>query len=156
MLSFNVVNALSLEMICPSTVDSDSEFNLVVYLNKDDSVDSISAIEGMLSYDKNELLLLGYDYLLPGWNSLSLNDRFAFGNLNFNNLINNSRTEILIIKFISLISSGNINVSINDAIVTDSNGDEVSINGSANCSFNVLSNVNTLSSISVSNGELSP
>lgn len=155
LLSFNVVNALSLDMVCPDEINYGEEINVSVYLNKTSNEDSISAIEGILSYEKNKLLLEGYDNLLIDWRRFSANDKFAFGNLKFNNMITTNRQKVFDVNFIMVNNINNISLAVSNIVVTDSNGDEININTPVNCSIKVLSNINTLSSISLSSGEFS-
>lgn len=133
--------------------------NLIVYIKLERNVNekTISAIDGMFGYDKEVFELVDSIVLLDSWEQISVinNKKFGFANFLFNNLITNMEENIakIIFKVKNNANYGDTILSINNPSATDSEGNGVEIYGSST-SIKILSNVNDLTNIKLSNGTI--
>ena len=93
--------------------------NLIVYIKLERNVNekTISAIDGMFSYDKEIFELVDSMVLLDSWEQISVinNKKFGFANFLFNNLIINTEENIakIIFKVKNNANYGDTILSIN-------------------------------------------
>ncbi|MBE6153808.1 MAG: cadherin-like beta sandwich domain-containing protein [Firmicutes bacterium] len=153
LLLFNVKSVHAMTLKPTGNNETSRGKNLSVYLTliRSDEEYSISAIDGELDYNKNAIELISYTNLLSNWRELSgikNNNRFAYANLEFNNLINVTNQKIIKLDFKVKQNAdyGNTSISISNPTATDELGNEVEIKGGSHI-IRVLSDINTLSNI---------
>lgn len=133
--------------------------NLIVYikLERTENEKSISAVDGIFSYDKEKFELVDSTVLLNKWEQISKvdNKKFGYANFSFDNLITSNETNIakVILKVKDDANYGDTILSINNPSATDKDGNGVEIKGSSN-TIKILSNNNSLKSIKLSNGSI--
>ena len=159
LLLFTCINtrALTLKPTGATKGGRGSDVTVYVTLTREDSDKKISGLDGVLSYDSKVLTLKSQSNLLASnnWTELSPvsnNGKFGYANLTFNNLIGDKNKNVvkLVFNISSSASFGNTNITISNPSATDDSGDGVTISGGT-LSLNVLSNVNTLSSLKIDN-----
>ena len=158
LLNVNKVSAMTLEPTGVSSGKREEEITLYITLNRTANEKTISAVDGVLSFDSNVLELVSSSNLMTNWTELaevSNNKSFGYGNLAFNNLITNTSQNIvqMTFKIKSDADYGNTEITISDSNATDEMGDSVEITGGTH-TIKVLSDVNTLSNITISNGTI--
>ena len=158
LFGMNSVNAMSLKPSGASSGKRGDEITLYVTLNRSSSEKSISAVDGTLSYDSNVLELVSSSNLMKGWTEfagISNNNTFGYGNITFDKLITSTSQNIvkMVFKINSGANYGNTSVTISNPSATDDNGDSVTISGGSH-NVKVLSDVNTLSNLTISNGTI--
>ena len=157
LLLFTCINtrALTLKPTGATKGGRGSDVTVYVTLTREDSDKKISGLDGVLSYDSKVLTLKSQSNLLASnnWTELSPvsnNGKFGYANLTFNNLIGDKNKNVvkLVFNISSNASFGNTNITISNPSATDESGNGVTISGGT-LSLNVLSNVNTLSSLKI-------
>ena len=157
LLLFTCINtrALTLKPTGATKGGRGSDVTVYVTLTREDSDKKISGLDGVLSYDSKVLTLKNQSNLLASnnWTELSPvsnNGKFGYANLTFNNLIGDKNKNVvkLVFNISSNASFGNTNITISNPSATDESGNGVTISGGT-LSLNVLSNVNTLSSLKI-------
>lgn len=157
-ISISNVNAMTLKPSGASSGKRGEEITLYVTLERSNSEKQVSAVDGTLSYDSNVLELISSINLMTNWTtfaSISNGSAFGYGNLSFDNLISTTSQNIvkMVFKINSNASYGNTTVSIKSPSATDEVGDAISISGGTH-NVKVLSDVNTLSNLIISNGTI--
>ena len=152
----NNVNAMTLKPSGDTSGKIGDNITIYITLEKSSSEKEISAVDGVLSYDDNVLELTNTSYLLNNWTKLSdvsNGKTFSYGNLTFDNLINKTSQNIIemVFKIKDNANYGNTTITISSPSATDNLGDGVTISGASH-NVKVLSDVNTLSNITISNG----
>lgn len=155
LFGINNVNAMTLKPSGAASGKRGDEVTLYVTLEKSTSEKNISAVDGILSYDSNVLELVSSSNLMTGWTQfagISNGSSFGYGNLSFDNLITSTKQNLVkvVFKINSNASYGNTTVTISNPSATDEVGDSVSVAGGSH-NVKVLSDVNTLSNIIISN-----
>ena len=153
------VNAMTLQPTGDKTGIRGKDINLYVTLNKTESEKSISAVEGMFSFDDSVFTLGSVSNLIGNewieFSPVTNNGTFSYANITFNKIITNNSTNILkiILKVKDNAKYGDTTISIKNATGTDDTGDGVSIqNGNHN--VKILSDENNLSSLNISEANI--
>lgn len=153
LLIFNLnVSALTLKPTGDITGIRSKELSIYLTLEKTENEKSISALDGKINYDEEIFELINYSLLINDWTEFSglKNEKaFAFANLKFNNLLNETKN-ILNIKFKVKENAkyGNASISIINPSATDENGLGVDINGDSHI-VKILSGENKLKNIKI-------
>lgn len=155
LISINSVNAMTLKPSGATSGKRGDEVTLYVTLERSSSEKTVSAVDGTLSYNANVLELVDSSNLMTGWTQLAgitNGSAFSYGNLSFDNLITNTSQNIIkmVFKVKDSAAYGNTTVTISSPSATDEKGDSVSVSGGSH-NIKVLSDVNTLSNITISN-----
>lgn len=155
LISINSVNAMTLKPSGATSGKRGDEVTLYVTLERSSSEKTVSAVDGTLSYNANVLELVNSSNLMTGWTQLAgitNGSAFSYGNLSFDNLITNTSQNIIkmVFKVKDSAAYGNSTVTISSPSATDEKGDYVSVSGGSH-NIKVLSDVNTLSNITISN-----
>jgi len=158
LMGINGVSAMTLKPSGDSAGKRGGQITVYIKLNRSDSEKTISAVDGTFSYDGNALTMISSENLMSNWTELSAvsnNGMFGYANLAFNQLINTTSQNVVkvIFKVNDNAAYGNTTISVNNPSATDENGDGVSITGGSH-TVKVLSDVNTLTNITVSGGNL--
>lgn len=155
LLGMNRVQAITISPECPSKVKNGDTITVPVYVNKGSNEEAVYAIEGTFSYQSSQLQLISYNLLLSNWNILSQSNTFSFGDFSYNYPINgNTKVFNVIFKVLNTTTS-NIGLAITGANATNDDGDNISNVSGLGCEMAMASDVNTLSSITLSSGTLS-
>lgn len=159
LIGINGVNAMTLKPSGGSTGKRGGQVTVYINLSRTESEKTVSAVEGKFIYDGNVLTLESSESLLSSWeefSSISNNGTFSYANIRFNNLISTTSQNIakVVFKVNDNAAYGNTYISVSNPSATDENGDGVSISG-GNHTVRILSDVNTLTNITVSGGSLS-
>ena len=157
-LGISNVNAMTLKPSGATSAKRGDEITLYITLSRSASEKAVSAVDGTLSYDSNVLQLISSTNLMTGWTQfagVSNGNTFGYGNLAFDNLITNTSQNIvkMVFKVNSGANSGNTAITISSPSATDEVGGSVSITGGTH-NVKVLSDVNTLTDITISNGTI--
>ena len=157
MIGTNNVNAMTLKPTGTSTGKKGEEVILYITLNRTATEKEVSAIDGNLSYDKSILTLSKIENLMgSNWTELSNaidKGTFSYANFTFNTLISDTNKKIvkLIFKVNNTSKPGNTTISIKNPSATDKEGNDINITGGSH-NLKILSDINTLSNLTVSNG----
>jgi len=153
------VDAMTLKPTGASSGKRGSEITIYVTLNRTNEEKSVSAVDGKLSFDSNVFSLVSTASLMDSsWIQLSPitnGGTFSYANLTFNSLISDTSKNIakVVLKINDTAAYGNSTISVSGTNATDDKADSVSISG-GNHTVKVLSDVNTLTGITVTGGGL--
>lgn len=158
LFGLNSVNAMTLKPTGATSGKRGSTVTLYVTLNRSNEEKTISAVDGTLTFDSNILELQESSNLMTGWtqfSNVSNGKQFGYGNLSFDNLITTTSQNIvkMVFKIKNDASYGNTTIKVSNTSATDDKGDAVTISG-GNHTLKVLSDVNTLTGITLSNGTI--
>lgn len=158
LFGINSVNAMTLKPSGASSGKRGDEITLYITLNRSSSEKTVSAVDGVLSYDSNVLELVSSSNLMTGWTQfagISNGSSFGYGNLTFDKLITSTSQNIvkMTFKINSSANYGNTTVSVSNPSATDEVGDSIAVSGGSH-NVKVLSDVNTLSNLTISNGTI--
>ena len=158
LFGINNVNAMTLKPSGASSGKRGDEVTLYITLERGTSEKTVSAVDGTLSYDANVLELVSSSNLMEGWTEfagISNGNTFGYGNITFDKLITSTNQNIvkMTFKVNSSANYGNTTVSVSNPSATDDNGDSISVSGGSH-NVKVLSDVNTLSNLTISNGTI--
>ena len=154
----NSVNAMSLKVTGETNGKRGETVTLYITLSRTQSEKEISAVDGTLSYDESVLELQSATNLMTGWTefgSIGNVKTFAYGNLTFNKLITVTTKDIvkMIFKIKANANYGETAITVTNPSATDETGETVTVSGGTH-KLKVLSDINTLSGITVSSGTI--
>jgi len=158
LFGINNVNAMTLKPSGASSGKRGDEITLYITLNRSSSEKTVSAVDGVLSYDSNILELVSSSNLMTGWTQfagISNGSSFGYGNLTFDKLITSTSQNIakMVFRINSGANYGNTTISVSNPSATDEVGDSIAVSGGSH-NVKVLSDVNTLSNLTISNGTI--
>lgn len=143
-------NALTIKPQCPTSATVGSNVTVTAVATRTSSDPKVSAVEGVMSYDENNLSLSSSSNA-SGWTGLSAPPKFAVGDLTFSNLMSTTSKNIYKFNFkVKSNASGVAIVKIDSAKATDDTGSKLSSVSGGSCNIKILSSINTLSSLTVS------
>lgn len=143
-------NALTIKPQCPTSATVGSNITVTAVATRTSSDPKVSAVEGVLSYDGNNLDLSSSSNA-SGWTGLSAPPKFAVGDLTFSNLMSTTSKNIYKFNFkVKSNASGTATVKIDSTKATDDTGSKLSSVSGGSCNIKILSSINTLSSLTVS------
>lgn len=154
----NNVSAMTLKPSSPSSISRGEEITIYITLDKRTDEKSVSAVEGTFVYDSNIFTFVSSSNLMENWFVLSEIDNnkiFSYANLEFNNLINNNSQDIVkvVLKTNDNAKYGSTVLEVKNTFATDDKGNSILIEGGTH-NVEVKSNINKLSDIKVSNGNI--
>ena len=158
MFGINNVSAMTLKPSGASSGKRGDEITLYITLERSSTEKTVSAVDGTVSYDADVLKLVSSSNLMEGWTEfagISNGNTFGYGNITFDKLITTTSQNIvkMTFKINGSANYGNTTVSVSNPSATDDNGDSVSVSGGSH-NVKVLSDVNTLSNLTISNGTI--
>ena len=158
LFGINNVNAMTLKPSGASSGKRGEEITLYITLSRSANEKTISAVDGVLSYDSNVLELVSSSNLMTGWTQfagISNGSSFGYGNLTFDKLITSTSQNIakMVFRINSGANYGNTTISVSNPSATDEVGDSVSVSGGSH-NVKILSDINTLSNLTISNGTI--
>ncbi len=157
LLGLKNIEAMSLKPTGSTKAARGEDVTIYINLNRTSSEATISGVDGIVSWDADVLTLSSQTKLLSAsyttFATVTNGKKFSYGNLNYDELISDTSKNIvkLVFKVNNNAAFGNTNITLTKPVATDKNGDSVSVTGGT-LSLNILSSVNTLSSLSL-NGE---
>ena len=158
MFGINNVSAMTLKPSGASSGKRGDEITLYITLERSSTEKTVSAVDGTVSYDADVLKLVSSSNLMEGWTEfagISNGNTFGYGNITFDKLITTTSQNIvkMTFKINGSANYGNTTVSVSNPSATDEVGDSVSVSGGSH-NVKVLSDVNTLSNLTISNGNI--
>lgn len=140
------VNAATVSLDCPSVAKKGT--NIICRI-KLDSNDMVAGFETSISAS-NSLIYQSYSKI-EGWSGTSSSSKFlVYGN----EVSGTGKTLGTYTYAVDTSASGNLTVTLNDIIVSDTNGEPLPSNTTVTDTIKVASSVNTLSSLNISAGAI--
>ena len=153
------VDAMTLKPTGDSSSGRGREVTVYITLNRSSSEKSVSAVDGVFSFDSNVFTLVSAGSLMgASWTQFSQvtnNGTFSYANLTFDSLINDTNKNIVkvVLKVNDNAAYGNSIISVKNPSATDEIPSGVSITGGTH-TVRILSDNNNLSSLSISGGNI--
>lgn len=150
------VNALTIKPVSNvSKANKGETITITILVSRSEGDSKVSAVDAMMNYDKNMFEVVSSTNL-TNWREFLNGTHFSIGDITFTDAIKESSKNIYQYKLkIKESASGSSIISTTINEVTDENGDSIeAVGGSTTIGFK--STVNTLDSLTVSSGNLTP
>ena len=150
------VNALTIKPVSNvSKANKGETITITILVSRSEGDSKVSAVDAMMNYDKNMFEVVSSTNL-TNWREFLNGAHFSIGDITFTDAIKESSKNIYQYKLkIKGSASGSSIISTTINEVTDENGDSIEAVGGST-TIGVKSTVNTLDSLTVSSGNLTP